>query len=261
MPPARPVPPKPEAVYFFATCLVDLFFPAAGLAGMELLRAAGITVIFPPGQTCCGQPAANSGFPAEARRVARQQFAAFPAALPIVVPSGSCAAMMHRHYPALFAGQPDQAEAEAFADRVYELTWFLFHVCGFDPESCPPDPPARVTWHGSCHAQREMEVDAEPQALLRALPAVELLPLKRPGECCGFGGTFCIRQPEISAAMVSDKVADIVGTGAAEVLSADCGCLLNITGALDKAGIAVRGRHIAEFLWERRRRSTAEKPS
>lgn len=244
-----PVPDKPATVYFFGTCLVDLFYPDAGLAGMELLRRQGIRVVFPPGQSCCGQPARNCGYAAEARAVARRQIRSFPEAWPIVVPSGSCAGMMREHYPELFAGEPDEAEARAFAARVYELTWFLVHVCRFTPVD--KGEPVKVTFHGSCHSQREMGVREEPRALLRGLANVEFVDLQRPSECCGFGGTFSVRLPEISAAMVGDKVADIAATGASEVVSGDCGCLLNISGAMSKAGTPVRSRHIAEFLLER----------
>ncbi|CAK0765131.1 Lactate utilization protein A [uncultured Gammaproteobacteria bacterium] len=243
------VPDKPEAVYFFATCLVDLFYPQAGMAGMELLKRQGIRVIFPPGQSCCGQPARNNGWFEEARTVARQQFKSFPKSIPIVVPSGSCAGMMHEHYPDLFAGQPDEAEAKAFSARVFELTWFLVHVCNLSLTD--HGKPVAVTFHGSCHSQREMGVREEPKQLLRSLNNVTVAELGRPGECCGFGGTFSVRQPDISAAMVADKIADIVATGATEILSGDCGCLMNISGALKKTGAPIKARHIAEFLIER----------
>jgi L-lactate dehydrogenase complex protein LldE len=250
----REVPGKPDAVYFFATCLVDLFYPRAGLAGMELLKRQGLRVIFPPGQTCCGQPARNNGWLDEARAVARQQFKAFPKPFPIVVPSGSCAGMMHEHYPELFAGQPDEAEARAFAGRVYELTWFLVHVCRL--VLTDRGQPVTVAFHGSCHSQREMGVREEPKQLLRSLAQVRVAELERPGECCGFGGTFSVRQPEISAAMVKDKLADVTASGATELLSGDCGCLMNIGGALEKNGSPLRARHIAEFLLERSREGT-----
>lgn len=245
----REIPEKPEAVYFFATCLVDLFFPQAGMAGMELLRSQGIRVIFPPGQTCCGQPARNNGWFDEARAVARQQLKCFPKPIPIVVPSGSCAGMMHENYPDLFAGQPDEVQAAAFSARVYELTWFLVHVCRL--QLTDRGQPVTVAFHGSCHSQREMGVREEPKQLLRTLANVTLAEHQRPGECCGFGGTFSVRQPEISGAMVKDKVADLAATGATEILSGDCGCLMNIGGALGKAGSSIRARHIAEFLVER----------
>ncbi len=216
---------------------------------MALLARQGIRVIFPPGQTCCGQPARNNGWFDEARAIARQQIQCFPKPIPIVVPSGSCAGMMYEHYPELFDGQPDQAEALAFSSRVYELTWFLVHVCKL--ALTDHGPPTRVAFHGSCHSQREMGVREEPRQLLGTLANVTVANLQRPAECCGFGGTFSVRQPGISAAMVGDKVADIIASGAEEILSGDCGCLMNISGALEKAGTPVRARHIAEFLMER----------
>ena len=244
-----PIPDKPDTVYFFGTCLIDLFYPEAGLAGIDLLQRQGIRVVYPQGQSCCAQPARNCGFAEEARAVARNQLRHFPKPWPIVVPSGSCAGMMREHYPELFAGEPDEAEARAFADRVYELTWFLVHVCQIAVHD--QGAPVRVTFHGSCHSQREMGVREEPKQLLRDLSNVTFVELTRPAECCGFGGTFSVRMPEVSGAMVADKIADIAETGAAEVLSGDCGCLLNISGAMAKNGSPVRARHIAEFLRER----------
>lgn len=250
MPAPIPVPAeRPRKVLFFGTCIVDLFYPGAGLAGMELLRRHGVEVAFPPDQTCCGQPARNSGYLDEARAVARAQFAAFPGDCPIVVPSGSCAAMMRVHYPDLFAGQPDEERAKAFAARVYELTWFLVHVLDVRIED--RGEPVTVTWHGSCHSMREMGVVDEPKRLLRGLSRVTLVENPREKECCGFGGTFAVRQPGVSAAMVTDKIAAVAETGAAKVVSGDCGCLMNIAGALEKAGSPVAGQHIAEFLLER----------
>ncbi|MBK8176516.1 MAG: (Fe-S)-binding protein [Rhodospirillales bacterium] len=243
------VPEKPKTVYFFGTCLIDLFYPSAGLAGMELLRREGLRVVFPPNQSCCGQPARNCGFREEARAVARRQIRSFPNPWPIVVPSGSCAGMMREHYAELFAGEPDADEAAAFSERVYELTWFLVHVCKV--KLVDRGEPVTVTFHGSCHSQREMGVRDEPKALLRELDQVTFVDLQRPAECCGFGGTFSVRLPEISAAMVADKVADIETSGADEVVSGDCGCLMNIAGAMEKAGVSIRARHIAEFILER----------
>jgi L-lactate dehydrogenase complex protein LldE len=248
MEPQTPIA-RPDTVYYFGTCLVDLFYPGAGMAGMDLLRREGIRVVFPQGQSCCGQPAYNSGYPDEARRVARAQIVAFPEDWPIVVPSGSCAGMMQRHYPDLFAGDPLLPEVEHFAGRIWELTQFLVHVLGVRYED--RGEPVKVTWHASCHAQREMGVIDEPKRLLRQLAGVELVELKRERECCGFGGTFAVRHPEISAVMVGDKIADIESTGASAVLSGDCGCLMNITGALEAADKPVRGLHIAQFLKER----------
>ena len=240
-----------DAVYFYGTCLVDLFYPEAGMAGIELLRREGLEVIFPQAQTCCGQPAFNSGYAAEARAVARTQVALFREPWPVVVPSGSCAAMMRCHYPRLFAGEPELPEVQALAGRVHELTEFLVDTLGVELED--RGRPVRVAWHASCHALRELGIRDQPRALLGQLANVELVPLARERECCGFGGTFAVRFPEVSAAMVEDKAADVAATGAAELLAADCGCLLNIGGRLAKTGSGVRPRHIAEFLWERTR--------
>lgn len=240
---------KPEAVYFYGTCLVDLFYPEAGLAGIRLLEREGVEVIYRQGQTCCGQPAFNCGYPDEARAVARAQMALFPKLIPVVVPSGSCAGMMRHQYPALFEGEPDHPAAVALAARIFELTEFLVKVLAVRLED--RGEPVKVTWHESCHAAREMGIRGEPKSLLGQLSGVELVELQRERECCGFGGTFSVRYPEISGAMVSDKAADVAATGAKELLSGDCGCLLNISGSLEARGEPVRARHVAEFLWER----------
>lgn len=240
---------RPDSVYYFGTCLVDLFYPEAGMAGIDLLKAQGLRVVFPQGQSCCGQPAYNSGYRAEALKVARAQLDFFPGDWPIVVPSGSCAGMMKKHWPDLFKGEPDEARACQVASRVWELTQFLVQVLNVTFED--QGPPVKITWHASCHAQREMGVVEEPKALLRQLANVELVELQREKECCGFGGTFAVRHPEISAAMVGDKVADIENTGAKAVVSGDCGCLMNISGALEGGKKPVRGVHIAQFLKER----------
>jgi L-lactate dehydrogenase complex protein LldE len=240
---------RPEAAYYYGTCLVDLFFPEAGLSGIRLLRREGLRVIFPRRQTCCAQPAFNCGYWEEARAVARAQIAHFREPYPIVVPSGSCAAMMKRHYPALFEEDPFRREAEAFASRVFELTQFLVDV--LEVKLTDRGEKVRVTWHSSCHALREMGIVEEPKSLLAQLANVELAPLSRERECCGFGGTFAIREPEISAAMVEDKAGDVLATGAPILLSGDGGCLLNIGGRLAAKGESVAAKHVAEFLWER----------
>ncbi len=239
----------PERVYFYGTCLVDLFYPEAGMAGIKLLRRAGVEVLFPEGQTCCGQPAFNCGYWEEARRVARSQVELFPLDLPVVLPSGSCAGMMRNHYPELFHGEPDEARVRAFSGRVFELTQFLVDVLDVRLEDLGE--PVKVTWHSSCHALRDLGLAGQPQALLAQLANVELAPLARERECCGFGGTFSVRHPEISGAMACDKAADAVATGATRVLSTDGGCLLNVQGALEAKGDPLRTQHIAEFLWER----------
>jgi L-lactate dehydrogenase complex protein LldE len=240
---------RPGAVYFFATCLVDLFFPEAGLAGMQLLRRAGLRVVFPRGQTCCGQPAWNSGYRDQARRVARAQLDLFPEPWPVVVPSGSCAGMLRHHYPRLFAGTPEQDRAEALGARVYELTGFLVDVLGVELHDLGE--PVTVAVHTSCSARREMGVAHAAEALLGQLANVRPAEQARKPECCGFGGTFAVKEPEISAAMVADKTAALRDCGAELVVSQDCGCLMNIGGAFDYQGGGPRVLHIAQFLWER----------
>jgi L-lactate dehydrogenase complex protein LldE len=177
--------------------------------------------------------------------------ALFPKPLPVVVPSGSCAGMMKHHYPDLFEGTPEHAQAVAFAARVHELTQLLVDVLGV--RLVDRGEKATVTWHSSCHGLREMGLEGEPAALLSQLSNVTVVPLKRERECCGFGGTFSVRYPDISAAMVADKIADVAATSAPTVLAADAACLLNIGGALGASGSPVRPRHLADFLWERTR--------
>jgi len=244
-----PEPSKPSRVYFFGTCLIDSFYPDAGLAAIRLIEREGVRVIFPADQSCCGQPAYNSGFPAEARAVARRQIQALREDIPVVVPSGSCAGMMKHHYPTLFAGDKDLPQAQAFSERVFEWSEFMARVLGAQYED--RGEPLRVTWHSSCHALREMRVIEHSKHLLRQLQNVELVELAAERECCGFGGTFSIKHPAISGAMVNDKVDDIQRTGAARVIAGDCGCLMNITGAADQRGLPFAGQHLAEFIWER----------
>ncbi len=235
--------------YYFGTCVIDACFPHAGLAGIELLQREGVQIIFPQEQSCCGQPAYNSGFPEEARKVARHQLKTFPRDYPIIAPSGSCAGMLKHQYPHLFAGQPDEEEARRFSSRIYELSEFLIKVLNIRLED--HGEPIKVTWHSSCHALREMAIIPYAKTLLRQLERVELVELQNERECCGFGGTFSVKQPAISAAMVNDKVDDIVQTGAARVLSTDCGCLLNIAGAIGYRGLKIPAQHLAEFILER----------
>jgi L-lactate dehydrogenase complex protein LldE len=240
---------KPSKVYFFGTCLIDAFYPDAGLAAIRLIEREGVRVVFPAGQSCCGQPAYNSGFPDQARAVARQQLRTFRQDIPLVVPSGSCAGMMKHHYPTLFAGTEDEAPARAFAGRVFEWSEFMVRVLGVRCED--RGGPIRVTWHSSCHALREMQVVEYSKQLLRQLQNVELAELANERECCGFGGTFAIKHAAISGAMVADKVADIQATGAARVIAGDCGCLMNIDGASRQRGLPFAAQHLAEFIWER----------
>jgi len=254
---SRRYPPKPANAYLFATCLVDQFAPEAGLDAIRLIEREGIAVHFPADQTCCGQPAYTSGHADEARAVARRQLDLFPEPWPVVVPSGSCAAMMRHHYPKLFAGDPLLApKAKQLSERVFELTEFLVHVAHFRRDDVGA--PCTVALHTSCHARREMGVHETSGTLLGGLSGVTVAVQERAEECCGFGGTFAVRHPDISAAIVSDKVASLKASGARSVVSADCGCLFNILGRaahIDRergaSAASLPGEHIASFLWRR----------
>lgn len=254
---SRVYPAKPQDVYLFATCLIDQFAPEAGLDTIHLLEREGIRVHFPQGQTCCGQPAYSSGYPEETRAVARQQLGLFPEPWPVVVPSGSCAAMIRHDYPKLFADDAAlHAQSVELAERVFELTEFLVHVVDFRRPDRGPD--CVVALHTSCHARREMGSHETSAALLAGLGQVRVTEQARIEECCGFGGTFSMRFPEMSEAIVTDKVESIRATGAQRVVSADCGCLFNITGRAAKldeiAGApapTLAGEHIASFLLRR----------
>lgn len=243
------MPVRPAKVYFFGTCLIDLCYPQAGMAGIELLQREGIEVVYPQRQSCCGQPAYNSGFPEQAREVARQQLKAFAEDYPVIVPSGSCGGMLKHHYPKLFADDPQAGEAQHLSARVFELTEFLVTVLQVRLED--RGDPLKVTWHSSCSALREMGVIEYSKSLVRQLKNVQLIELQRERECCGFGGSFSVKQADLSSAMVVDKVADVEQTGAALLLSGDCGCLMHIGGALQKRGSPVPVKHVAQFILER----------
>ena len=238
--------PKPR-VALFVTCLVDLHRPSVGFAAIRLLEAAGCQVEVPRAQTCCGQPAYNSGDRVTARDLARPLLDAFGGYDYVVVPSGSCAGMLRHHLPHLFDDDPNlRARADALAERVHELVSFLADVMHYAP------PPGRwtggaVTYHDSCAGLRELGVKDQPRRLLAAAGAA-VTEMAEPEICCGFGGTFCVKYPEISVRMASDKTRDIVATGAATVLAGDLGCLLNIAGRLSREGHAVAVRHVAEVL-------------
>lgn len=246
----RQYPAKPTDVYLFGTCLVDLFDPEAGISTVALLEREGIRVHYPAKQTCCGQPAYTSGYPDEARKVARLQLQLFPNDWPIVVPSGSCAGMMHHHYPTLFADDPQYLPlARTVAARVYELTEFMVHVCKATLQD--KGAKCKTVLHTSCSGRREMNTHLSSRALLGQLNGVETVMQSHESECCGFGGAFSVRHPDISAAMASDKVDALLETGAQALISADCGCLSNINGTLEKRQEKLKGEHIATFLWKR----------
>jgi L-lactate dehydrogenase complex protein LldE len=238
---------EPARVALLVTCLVDLFRPSVGFAAVKLLEDAGCTVEAPRAQTCCGQPAYNSGGRADAKAIARQVIAAFAGYDYVVAPSGSCAGMVRAHYPELFADEPAmKRQAEELAARTYELMAFLVDVRGVSHVGAFCD--RTVTYHDSCSGLRELGVKAQPRTLLGTVEGLRLSELPGAEICCGFGGTFGVKYPDISDKMVSDKVADIAGTGADCVLAGDLGCLLQIAGKLSRAGSRVEARHVAEVL-------------
>lgn len=234
-------------VGLFATCLVDMFRPSVGFAAVKLLEMAGCQVDVPLRQTCCGQPAYNSGDRADTRRVARGVIETFRAYDYVVAPSGSCAGMISRHYPELFADDPQmKAAAEELASRTWELIAFLVDVRGLQDTGAAFD--GSVTYHDACSGLRELGVKAQPRALLDSVEGLALTELPDAEVCCGFGGTFCVKYPEISNRMVANKAEDIAGTGAGTVLAGDLGCLMNIAGKLKRMGSGVQARHVAEVL-------------
>ena len=221
--------------------------PVVGFAAVKLLEDAGCAVSVPPGQTCCGQPAYNSGDRGSARRIARQVIAACEGIEHVVVPSGSCAGMIKVHYPELFADEPEMAtRAEALARRTHELVSFLagaLEGAGIDAEHR-----GTVTYHDACSGLRELAIKGQPRALLRRVRGLELKESREAETCCGFGGTFCVKYPEISESIVDLKADDAIASGADTLLSGDLGCLLNIAGRLKRRGSPMRVRHVAEVL-------------
>jgi L-lactate dehydrogenase complex protein LldE len=238
---------EPRRVGLFVTCLVDLFRPAIGFAALKLLTDAGCLVDAPAAQTCCGQPAYNSGDRRDARAIARNVIAAFESYDYVVAPSGSCAGMLRKHYPSLFADEPDwRARADRLAEKSFELVSFLVDVCGV--AHVPAHFKGSVAYHDSCSGLRELGVRDQPRRLLSGIAGLELRELSEPDVCCGFGGTFCVKYPDVSNAIVEKKTADIVATGAGTLLAGDLGCLMNMAGKLKRQGSATRTRHVAEVL-------------
>jgi L-lactate dehydrogenase complex protein LldE len=238
---------RPRNVALFVTCLVDFFRPNVGFAAIKLLEQAGCRVSVPAAQTCCGQPGYNSGDAAAAAAIARQVIDVFEAFDYVVVPSGSCAGMMSKHYPKLL--EPDKRYAERarkLAARTFELTQFLVDVCGFDGLDIRLD--GTATFHDSCSSLREMGVKAQPRRLLDQVGGLTLNELPDAESCCGFGGTFCVRYPEISDRLVTEKIGNVEKSGADLLLAGDLGCLLNMAGKLKRQGSPIKSRHIAEVL-------------
>jgi L-lactate dehydrogenase complex protein LldE len=234
-------------VGLFVTCLVDLFRPSIGFAAVKLLEDAGCTVEVPAAQTCCGQPSYNSGDRKDTRAIAEQVIAAFEPYDYVVAPSGSCAGMLKVHYPTLFAGDPAwEKRAQAFSARVFELVSFLVDVRGMERVEAAFD--GAITYHDSCSGLRELGVREQPRKLLKSVSGLSIKPLRDPDACCGFGGTFCVKYPDISNGIVEKKTAAIVESGAGTLLAGDLGCLMNMAGKLKRQGQPIAARHVAEVL-------------
>jgi len=236
---------KPR-VGLFVTCLVDFHRPTIGFAAIRLLERAGCVVEVPRAQTCCGQPAYNSGDRQTARDLAMGILQAFRGFDYVVVPSGSCGGMIKHHLPHLFDDDPNlRVAADALAARTFELVSFLTDVMGVTDTGAAFD--GVVTYHDSCSGLRELGIKRQPRDLLQAAGAT-VVEMKEPEICCGFGGTFCVKYPDISVRMVSDKAEDVAATGAPTLLAGDLGCLLNMAGRLHRLGKTVHVRHVAEVL-------------
>jgi len=234
-------------VGLFVTCLVDLFRPSVGFAAIKLLEDAGCTVEAPQAQTCCGQPAYNSGDRADARMIARGVIEAFGPLDYLVAPSGSCAGMIRKHYPALFADDPEWLpRADALAEKSFELVSFLTDVRGLSAVAARYE--GSVTYHDSCSGLRELGIREQPRRLLATVEGLDLIELSDADVCCGFGGAFCVKYPDISNAIVDKKTAMIAATGAGTLLAGDLGCLMNMAGKLKRQGFRTESRHVAEVL-------------
>ena len=238
--------PKPK-VGLFVTCLVDAMRPSIGFAALKLLEEAGCEVVVPPTQTCCGQPGFNSGASAHARDIAKQVITAFEPFDYVVAPSGSCAGMIKMHYGELFADEPDwQPRQRAVSDKTYEVLSFLVDVMDYRVQAVSYR--GTATYHDSCSGLRELGIHDQPRKLLGGVSGLTLVPLEGNDACCGFGGTFCVKYPDISNAIVEDKTRCIAATGADTLLAGELGCLMNMAGKMSREGRPVRSFHAVEVL-------------
>ena len=248
----KQVPPTPNRrVTLFVTCLADLFRPSVAFACLDLLEEAGCEVVVPADQTCCGQPAYNSGDREAAIPLAQQVVSLLEPADYVVIPSGSCAGMITHHYPGLLTGKWRERALEVSA-KTYELTVFLQDIAGIPPRSHTTTAQASVTYHDGCAGLRELGIQNQPRQLLKNLCGVDVDELQQSEVCCGFGGTFCAKMPEISAKMVDDKLENALATGATVLTGGDLGCLMNIAGRARRQGKELEVRHIAELLADQR---------
>lgn len=235
-------------VSLFVTCLVDQLWSNVGTSAVEVLRRAGCAVEFDERQTCCGQPAFNTGYRAEARKLAARFIKMYEEseAQAVVSPSGSCVAMVH-HFPALFSDDKEWRErARAVAARTFELSSFLVRM--LKVEDVGARWPGRLTWHDACHGLRDLNIHSEPRRLIQNVREAELVELDNAGTCCGFGGTFSVKYPEISVAILDQKIEAIERAGVQAVVAADASCLMQIGGRLSRRGSNIRVMHLAELL-------------
>jgi len=226
---------------------VDQLFPQVGESTVRVLRRLGVEVDFPRDQTCCGQPAFNTGFHREARSLAKRFLKIFRRSEYIVVPSGSCGAMVRVFYPELFHGDPElRSEFEDLASRVYEFSEFLVKVLGVTDVGASY--PCRVTYHDSCHLRRELGIISEPRRLIEGVRGAELVEMEQAEVCCGFGGSFSVKYPDISGAMLQDKLRNIEKSKAEVLVASDAGCLMHMAGGLERQGVRVKAMHLAQLL-------------
>ena len=238
-----------KKVYFYATCLGTAAMQEMVLNAIKLLQREGVEVVFKKNQTCCAQPSFNTGYFNETREIALYNADLFDKDYPIVVPSGSCAGMMSHDYLELFKGREEFAKIKDFSSRIIELSQYLNDVLKVNYED--KGEPIKITWHSNCHALRIQKSIEASKNLLKKLKNVELVNLQYEEECCGFGGTFSVKEPEISNAMVKAKIKDIQNTGVKYLVSGDGGCLLNIDGTMKRMGLNIKGIHLYEFLLKR----------
>lgn len=236
-------------VGLFVTCLVNLFRPSVGFASIKLLEDAGCKVSIPKTQTCCGQPGYNPGDFDSTRAVAKQVIDAFIDYDYVVIPSGSCAGMLKLHYPSLFKNDSTYLQrAEALGAKTFELTSFLVDVLNYQPNQVQDLSAETISYHDACAGLRELGIKNQPRSLLQQSVNVTVNEMEKTEDCCGFGGTFCVKMPAISETMVSDKLSSAEATGAKTVLAGDMGCLLNIAGRARRLDSKLEFRHVAEVL-------------
>ncbi len=240
-------PPENPSVALLVTCIADLFRPSVAFASLQLLEQAGCEVTVPEQQTCCGQPAYNTGDYRSGRAIARQVIETFADYNFVVAPSGSCAGMMHQHYPALFEDDGEwRGRARDLASRSWEVTSFLTEVMQFKPDLSNAS--GKYTYHDSCAGLRELGIKEQPRQLLKASRGIDIQELNQTEVCCGFGGTFCAKMPDISEKMVDDKLDNALASGADTLLGGDLGCLLNLAGRAKRRNLDLDVRHVVEVI-------------